>query len=416
MMKKENNAPQPIRKKDGKGWLDFGPRDIQRDIEGPDFLIPPATDHGTLPNMRFSYNDVRNRLEDGGWAREVTNREMPASDKVAGVNMSLAPGAYREMHWHKEAEWGLMLYGNARVTAIDENGKTYIDDVKAGDIWNFEAGVAHSIQGLDEGCEFLLVFSEPDFSENNTLLITDWLAHTPPEIVAANFKKKQSELESLPDKQKYIFRADVPKAIDEVSRPNKNGEVPNPLTFHIDTLDPIESEAGRVWIVDSKVFPGSPTISAAIVEVEPGGMRELHWHPKAAEWQYYIQGDARMTVFNSNSLARTFDYHAGDAGYVPMVAGHYVQNIGSEKLIFIEVFKNPDYSDISLNKWLATIPSQIVADHLNLTKDFVESLPQEESPSPVIWFDQDKIDEALKNPDKDSINKRTPGLNATDIF
>ena len=128
-------------------------------------------------------------MEEGGWAREVTIRELPASDELAGVNMALAPGAYRELHWHKEAEWGLMLYGNARITAIDENGQSYIDDVEEGDLWNFESGVAHSIQALDKGCEFLLVFSEANFSENQILLLSDWLAHTPDDIVAANFKR-----------------------------------------------------------------------------------------------------------------------------------------------------------------------------------------------------------------------------------
>lgn len=366
--------------------------------------------------MRFSYSDVHNRLEEGGWAREVTNRELPISDQVAGVNMNLGPGTYREMHWHKEAEWGFMLYGNARVTAIDEDGKSFIDDVKAGDVWNFEAGIPHSIQGLDQGCEFLLVFSEPDFSENNTMLVTDWLAHTPKDVVAANFKKTVDELEALPTKEKYIFQKDVPAPINEVKRPNANGEVPQPLTFHMEQLKPIESEAGRVRILDSKVFPAAKTISAAIVEVEPGGMRELHWHPKAPEWQYYVQGKARMTVFNSNGLARTFNYEAGDAGYVPIVAGHYVQNIGDEKLIFLEVFKNPVYSDISLNKWLATTPSQIVADHLNITKEFAESLPQEEEASPVIWYDQDKIKEALRNKTAASDDEKNTGYNEKDVF
>ena len=184
----------------------------------------------------------------------------------------------------------------------------------------------------------------------------------------------------------------------------------------MEQLKPIESEAGRVRILDSKVFPAAKTISAAIVEVEPGGMRELHWHPKAPEWQYYVQGKARMTVFNSNGLARTFNYEAGDAGYVPIVAGHYVQNIGDEKLIFLEVFKNPVYSDISLNKWLATTPSQIVADHLNITKEFAESLPQEEEASPVIWYDQDKIKEALRNKTAASDDEKNTGYNAKDVF
>ena len=112
------NTPQPQRKSDGKGWLDFGPRNLSRDNENPDILVPPVTDHGTMPNMRYSFSDAHNRMEEGGWAREVTIRELPASDELAGVNMALAPGAYRELHWHKEAEWGLMLYGNAALQRL----------------------------------------------------------------------------------------------------------------------------------------------------------------------------------------------------------------------------------------------------------------------------------------------------------
>jgi oxalate decarboxylase len=382
--------PQPIRPSDNKGWLDLGPRNINRDRENPDILIPPPTDNGTLPNLRFSFSDAHQRLEQGGWAREVTNRELPASQDVAGVNMALEPGAYRELHWHKEAEWGLMLTGGCRVTCIDEKGRYFIDDVLAGDLWNFEAGFPHSIQALDQGCEFLLVFSEPDFTENNTFLLSDWFAHIPPDVLAANLKKTVGEISDFPSKAKYIFAAELPGSIADEVRPTAAGVVPSPFTFHMDTLEPIESEAGRVRIVDINVFPAAKTISGAFVEVEPGGMRELHWHPGGAEWQYYIQGKARMGVFDSNGLARTFNFSAGDVGVVPKVAGHYVQNIGDEKLIFVEVFKNPQYSDMSANKWLASNPVKIVADHLNVTSEFVESLAPADEPAPVVWYDLSK--------------------------
>lgn len=384
-------APQPVRPGADAGWLDLGPRDIWRDRENPDILAPPSTDHGTMPNLKFSFSDAHQRLEQGGWAREVTNRELPASVDLAGVNMALEPGAYRELHWHKEAEWGLVLVGSCRVTAVDEHGRSFIDDVKAGDLWNFEAGIPHSIQGLEDGVEFLLVFSDPDFSENFTFLLSDWFIHTPQDVVAANLKKTVEEISSFPSKEKYIFKAEVPGPIEKVQRELEAGAVPSPFTWHLENSRPIESEAGRVRIVDVNVFPAAKTISAAFVEVEPGGMRELHWHPKAAEWQYYIQGRARMTVFNSNGLSRTFDFEAGDVGIVPFVAGHYVQNIGDEKLVFLEVFKNPEYSDISANTWLASNPVQVVADHLNVSPEFVDSLPSADKPAPVIWYDQSKI-------------------------
>jgi len=373
---------EPIRQEDHTGWIDQGTRNYQRDGQNPDLLVPPMTDHGTVANLRFSFSDVHMRLESGGWTREITNRELPASHDLAGVDMCLKPGAYREMHWHKEAEWAMMLRGNARVTALNEKGESFIDDIEAGDLWDFEAGIPHSIQALDQGCEFLLVFSEPDFSENNTFLLTDWLAHTPKDIIAANFKVDEETLAPLPSHEKYIFNGNVPGPIDTVKKPGT--PMQTPLTLHMKNVQPKQFEAGKVWIIDQAVFPAAKTISAAIVEVQPGGMREMHWHPKSEEWDYYIQGQAKVGVFNSNTLARTFNFNAGDVGVIPKEAGHYIQNIGDEPLIFIELFKNPVYSDVSLNKWLATSPSQMVADHLNLPVSTVDGFPTDEAA--VVWY------------------------------
>jgi oxalate decarboxylase len=72
------------------------------------------------------------------------------------------------------------------------------------------------------------------------------------------------------------------------------------------------------------------------VEIEPGGMRELHWHPNADEWQYYIAGQARMGVFGASEDARAFDFRAGDVGYVPFAMGHYIENTGAETLRLLE--------------------------------------------------------------------------------
>src|SRR5262245_25124015 len=176
-------APQPERP--GYGGTEPGPRNITRDKQNPDMLVPPATDHGTLPNLRFSFSDAHMRLETGGWTRQVTARELGISKDIAGVNMRLNAGGVRELHWHKAAEWAFVLYGSARITAIDEHGRNFADDVGVGDLWYFPGGIPHSIQGLNpDGCEFLLVFDEGEFDEDNTFLITDWFKHAPREVLA----------------------------------------------------------------------------------------------------------------------------------------------------------------------------------------------------------------------------------------
>ena len=371
--------PQPRRP--GRGGTDIGPRNLGEDLENPDMLVSPATDHGSLPNLKFSFGDAHMRLETGGWTREVTVRELGISKNIAGVNMRLNAGGVRELHWHKAAEWAYMLKGKCRITAVDAQGRNFVDDVEEGDLWYFPSGIPHSIQGLEaDGGEFLLVFDDGSFSEDNTFLISDWFKHVPPEVLAKNFDVPASTFASLPDPdQRYIFPLPVPGPL---SSDRIAGVDPVPQTFkhRMMAQDPIRTKSGTVRITDSTNFPVSTTIAAALVEVRPGGLRELHWHPNTDEWQYYIEGKARMGVFASSGDARTFDYQAGDVGYVPFAMGHYIENTGDTPLRFLEVFKSSYYADVSLNQWMALTPPELVQGHLNLDAQMMEKLRKQKMP------------------------------------
>ena len=371
-----SGKPQPSR--GNRGGTIQGPRNLALENENPDLLASPDTDAGTIPNLKFSYAMARNRLGTGGWAREVTVRELPVATTLSAVNMRLNRGGYRELHYHKEAEWGLMLSGRARVTAIDPHGRNFMDDVEAGDIWNFPAGIPHSIQGLDDdGCEFLLVFDDGSFSENETFLISDWLIHTPPYILAKNFGVPESKFKDLPkdvEHTRWIFSGKLPGPLEQDKVQAPQGETPVRYTHKLMRQSPIRVAGGEVRIVDSTNFPAASTIAAAIVVVEPGRLRELHWHSTNDEWQYFIRGKARMTVFASGGKARTFDYNAGDVGYVPFGMGHYLENIGNEPLVFLEAFKSPVFTDFSANQWLALSPPEMVKAHLNVDDETISAL------------------------------------------
>lgn len=374
------NTAEPIH--NGLGASILGPRNLPLERENPDVLTPPETDAGTVPNLKYSFAAAHNRLLTAGWAREVTVRELPIATDLAGVNMRLEPGGVREMHWHKEAEWAYMLAGRARITAVDQEGRNFIDDVSVGDIWNFPAGIPHSIQGLEEGCEFLLVFDDGAFSENETFLLTDWFKHTAPDTLAKNFGLPASAFARIPqdvDRDRYIFLAPMPGpvATDAVTAPA--GTVPRPFSHRLMEQEPIRAAGGCARVVDSSNFPAASTIAAALVEVEPGGLRELHWHPNADEWQYYISGRARMTVFASAGKARTFDYQAGDVGYVPFAMGHYVENTSDEPLRFLEMFRGERFADVSLNQWMGLTPPELVRAHLNIDEATTAALAKDKA-------------------------------------
>jgi oxalate decarboxylase len=378
-LKGNPNIPQPIRA-DGAGGVDRGPRNLMRDLQNPNILVPPETDHGLIPNLRFSFSDAHMQLNHGGWSREITQRDLPIATTLAGVNMSLTPGGVRELHWHKQAEWSYMLLGHARITAVDQNGRNFIADVGPGDLWYFPPGIPHSIQGLDDGCEFLLVFDDGMFSDLSTLSLSDWMAHTPKDVLSANFGVPESVFATIPTEQVYIYQDEVPGPLQSQQINSPYGAVPQTFKHELLKQPPLITPGGSVRIVDSRNFPVSKTIAAALVEVEPGAMREMHWHPNNDEWQYYLTGQARMTVFTGNGVARTFDYRAGDVGYVPFATGHYIQNTGDESVWFLEMFKSDRFEDVSLNQWLALTPKELVQHNINVDSKFTDQLRKEKWP------------------------------------
>jgi oxalate decarboxylase len=361
---------------------DPGPQNRPLATENPDSEWSPPTDSGTVKPFKYPFSFARKRVLSGGWTRQVTARELPISTTMAGVEMRLTAGGVRELHWHVEAEWAIMLNGNARITAVDQDGKSFVSDVGEGDLWLFPPGVPHSIQGLGpDGCRFLLVFDDGNFDEFHTFLITDWLSHTPKEVLAKNFDVPQSTFDAVPQKELFIFQTALPGDLqtEQTEAAKGTGTVPKRFDFKASAMKPTKvTRGGEVKIIDSKTFPVTP-ISAAIVTLKPGGLRELHWHPNADEWQYYITGKGRMTVFAAGSTARTMDFEEGDVGYIPISNPHYIENTGDSDLVFIEMFKTSEYQDISLAEWMAHTPHLLMNQHLGVTMSMLDRIPKQEA-------------------------------------
>ncbi|KAJ7269716.1 putative oxalate decarboxylase/oxidase [Mycena rebaudengoi] len=385
-------TPQPIRGSVGASIL--GPQNIPMELQNPDSFAPPTTDSGQVSNMKWSFSLSRNRLEHGGWSRQQNVESLPVATSLAGVNMRLEPGAIRELHWHNTAEWAYVLKGDIRISTVTPDGQVYLGDVTAGDIWYFPAGNPHSIQAKNttkNGAEFLLVFDSGSFSEDNTFLLTDWLAHVPKDVLAKNFGQNLKAFDHIPEKQLYIFPCLLPfdplqrRLIDTLtlaSPPPEDIEsdmvvpnnTPKPYTFALSKVAGTKKHGGSIKVVDSRTFAVAETISAVEVTVEAGGMRELHWHPTQPEWSYYISGQARVTVFAASSKARTYNFLPGDVGYIPPSFGHYVENTGNTTLKFLEIFKSNIFQDISLNQWLALTPPELVKAHLGFSDETIASL------------------------------------------
>ena len=357
-----------------------GPQNPVLASQFPSFQDPPATDINGMPLFWASFNNAHKRYQNGGWAREVTQDDFAISSDISGVNMRLAQNGVRELHWHQQAEWAIMLDGKCRITILDEVGRAQVADVKTGDLWYFPPGLPHSLQGLGStGAEFLLAFDNGHSSEFNTLLLTDWIAHTPPGVLAKSFGVPAESFKNVPLENLWIFQGEDPGPLsaDQRAVASSKGLPTHPFIFSLGDMTPTrQTRGGFVQIADSRNFPAAANVAAAMVTVKPGGVRELHWHPNADEWQYYIKGAARMTVFDTGPKAQTADFRPGDVGYVKKSLGHYVENRGDTDLVFLELFKSDRFAEVSLSDWLAHTPPQMVMSHLGISKDTFDRLPR----------------------------------------
>ncbi|KAF2726243.1 oxalate decarboxylase, secreted [Polychaeton citri CBS 116435] len=373
--------PQPIRGPPGDAPTDPGPRNLALDRQNSDIFAPPGTDAGDVLNAKWPMGLSHNRhgLKGSGWARQQSVRELPISTTMAGVDMRLEPNAYRELHWHKANEWAYIMNGSVRVQAMNEAGQVFIDDLQAGDLWFFPAGKPHSIQASEQGVEFLLVFDDGEFSEDNTFLVSELFERNPQSVLAKDLRVDTPALDNIPDGQLYIFPGTpYPSNISEQNSTGPAGSIPQSSTYsyHFSQQQPYEVPGGSVKIVDPINFPGATHFAAALFTIKPGAMRELHWHTASDEWSFFLSGSGRLTVYEAPASARTFDFQAGDVGYVPVPNAHYLENTGDEDLVYLEILQAEVYNDISVAQWLGLTPKQVVKDHLGFSDDTLSRLPK----------------------------------------
>ena len=355
-------------------------------------IIPEKAGAATTAPHKPNANNAQEELEDfvydiengskgyasaGGKAKEATVEEFPVSQSIAGVTMYLNPGAFRELHWHSiAAEWAYVLDGKVRTTVITPDGTTSTDDFDKGDIWYFPKGHGHMLQCLgDKPCHFLLGFDNGHFSEFGTFSITDWVSHTSPEILARNTGLPASVFARLPKKELYFG---VGKIATEPRPKNIDAAIPYSSSAHKFRMEKDgvyqEHKGGSTRLVSSLEFPIQNTLTALRMDIEPGAIRELHWHPNADEWQYVMSGSGNVSIFGSHGRVKTMPYSKGMVAFIKQGFGHYIENTGTETLKLIVLFNSPVYQEISLNDWLAANPPQLVADHFGMTLDQASSL------------------------------------------
>jgi oxalate decarboxylase len=356
-----------------------------RQAEGgdPSFMnnVPdPLLADKELPTFKFPLEKSEGKVQGKSSAREATVRQFPISKGIAGVSMTLAPGTMRELHWHATAaEWAFVNRGRVRTTVIGPGSYTETNDFEPGDVWYFPRGHGHVLECLgDEPCHFVLMFDNGYFSEFGTFSITDWVGMTPKPLLAKNFGVPAATFDRFPTKEVYFASGERPPI--PAAAPLKGNKTP-PQTHKYSLLANkpfINNKGGKLWLVDSTTFPISQTMTGAVLELDPGALRELHWHPTADEWQYVLEGKVSVSMFASGGRGRVETLETGDVGYIPQGYGHSLENVGDRKCRILIGFNSGIYQDIDLSEWMAGNPADILATNFGKPASLFEKFPKKD--------------------------------------
>lgn len=359
----------------GVGAAEAGDPSFQNNV--PDELLAGRE----LPTFKFELEKSEGKVIGNSFGKEATVEQLPISKGIAGVSMKLEPGAMRELHWHATAaEWAFVIEGRVRTTVIDPGGGSETNEFEPGDVWYFPRGHGHMLECLgNEPCHFILIFDNGYFSEFGTFSITDWIGHTPKALLAKNFGLPESAFDGFPKEEVYFARGPIPAA---ETPPNLQGAMQSPPETHKYRLLAQEPHSihkgGREWRVDSSRFPISKTVTGVILDLEPGGVRELHWHPNADEWQYVIEGEISVTLFGSHGRYRIETLAKGDVGYIPQGYGHSIENVGPKRCRVLIGFNTGHYEAIDLSQWIAGNPIEVLATNFGKPASLFEQFPREQ--------------------------------------
>jgi oxalate decarboxylase len=334
--------------------------------------------HAPLQSFKYDIESSKGWFGPGGSAKEANVEEFPISESMAGVSMRLKPGGLRELHWHAvAAEWAYVITGNVRATVIAPNGQAESADFGSGDVWYFPKGHGHALQCLGpEEAHFILVFDDGNFSEFGTFSITDWIGRTPPSVLARNLGLPQAVYASMPKEEAYIIPGKIPPAVPEQLRNGNPNENQFPHKYRLLASKPYTFPGGEERIVSSKEFPIQTTLTGVIQDLKPGALREMHWHPNADEWQFYVSGKSRVTIFGAHGRTATEEFAPGQIAFIKQGFGHFVEQVGDEPTRILILFNSPVYEEISISAWLAANPPSLIADNFGLSQTQVAQLPK----------------------------------------
>jgi len=195
-------------------------------------------------------------------------------------------------------------------------------------------------------------------------------------VLSQNLGLPESVFANFPKSEAYILPGKVPPAVPEALREINPQANQFPHKYRLDASPALEFPGGELRIVSQKEFPIQNTLTGATMLLKPGELREMHWHPNADEWQFYLSGQARITIFGAHGRTKTETFGPGQVGFIKQGFGHFIEQIGDEPTKVLILFNSPAYEEINIATWLAANPLGIIIDNFGISRELADRLPR----------------------------------------
>ncbi|MCJ2119366.1 cupin domain-containing protein [Methylobacterium sp. J-001] len=175
--------------------------------------------------------------------------------------------------------------------------------------------------------------------------------------------------------------------------PRKPGAA-QPFTGRLDGGAIKATSGGWARDLTANQLPIATGIAGAHLFLNPGGVREMHWH-SSAEWAYVINGHCQVTILDPDGGLEVLNFGPGDTWSFPAGHAHAIQTLGDVPCHAILTFDDGLYGDhgtFGLSDWLSRLDHSILRAAFNLSEAVTRDLPEAEvyiAQGPVIPLDGD---------------------------
>lgn len=174
-----------------------------------------------------------------------------------------------------------------------------------------------------------------------------------------------------------------------------------------------ESELGSIRRLTADAFPILKRISIKRLVLEPGAIREPHWHADADELTYCIAGDVLVSILDNADAFASFTVGAGEMFHVQSGSLHQIENLGEGAAELIVVFSSPVPEDFSLHGAFGAMSDAVLGNTYGLPATAFARLPRDTDSSDLVHgLGAPEVPDTagLPDPHKFSLEAQQPAL------